>query len=399
MDTPPIWWGILLIGIGLSSGLLGVLFALAQHNLKRLLAYHSIENIGIIAMGMGVGLLALSEGLYSIAILGFAGAILHVMNHAAFKGLLFLGAGSVFHSTGQHDMDNQGGLIKRMPVTGVTFLIGAAAIAGLPPLNGFVSELLIFLGAFKGSVNTSVTVTMSLVALIGGLGLIGGLAIACFTKAYGVVFLGEPRTDKAANAHDGGPLVQIPLLALAVICVFIGVFPLISIRIVLPVVSQIAGVPIEAAEFTLIGITSPFVSVTISAMIVICISIFITLLRIGILARKEVRTSVTWDCGYEFPSARMQYTSSSFAQPVMHIFHKILRTRVQLHAAEGYFPRQASLHSDTPDVFTNRLYQPMAIWIEGVSSRLRWLQQGRIHIYLLYIFVTLIVLLVWKLGF
>jgi formate hydrogenlyase subunit 3/multisubunit Na+/H+ antiporter MnhD subunit len=399
LDTPLAWWGILLIGIGLTSGVLGVLFALAQHDLKRLLAYHSVENIGIIALGMGTGVLALSQGMSAVAVLGFAGAILHVLNHAAFKGLLFLGAGSVLHATGHRDMDRQGGLLKRLPITGSTFLIGAAAISGLPPLNGFVSEFLIFLGALNGVTGLDMVTSASLVAVIGGLGLIGGLAIACFTKAFGVVFLGEPRTEQAASAHEGGLGFRIPMLVLASACVLIGVLPFLSVQLVLPVAAQLSGVPLETAGSQLAISSSPLTSVAIAALIVIGLSAILVLLRQGLLARREIGSTVTWDCGYERPSARMQYTSSSFAQPLVQRFRQLLGTRVRLHAIEGYFPGRASFHSDTPDVFTDRMYQPAVMWIEWVSSRLRWLQHGRVQIYLLYIFVALEVLMIWKLGF
>ena len=217
--------GLGLIAIGLTSGVLGVLFALAQHDLKRLLAYHSVENIGIIALGLGVGLLGMSTGSPVLIVLGFAGALLHVVNHALFKGLLFLGAGAVLHATGTREIDRLGGLLKRMPWTAATFLVGAAAISGLPPLNGFVSEFLIFFGAFKGGISTAGPIAVPLLALIAGLALIGGLAAACFTKAFGIVFLGEPRSEHAAHAHEVDWTMRLPMLMLAAGCVlhrFVG---------------------------------------------------------------------------------------------------------------------------------------------------------------------------------
>ena len=204
LGTPPLWWGWVLVAIGLTSGVLGVLFALAQHDLKRLLAYHSVENIGIIALGLGVGLLGMSTGSPVLIVLGFGGALLHVLNHALFKGLLFLGAGAVVHGTGTREIDQLGGLLKRMPWTAATFLVGAVAISGLPPLNGFVSEFLIYLGAFKGGISTGGPVAVPLLALIAGLALIGGLAVACFTKAFGIVFLGEPRSEHVVARARGG---------------------------------------------------------------------------------------------------------------------------------------------------------------------------------------------------
>ena len=225
LGPPPAWWGWTLVAIGVVSGILGVLYALSQHDLKRLLAYHSVENIGIIAMGLGVGVLGISYENPTMAALGFTGGLLHVVNHAVFKSLLFLGAGSVLHATGTGELDRLGGLLKRMPVTGATFLIGAAAISGLPPLNGFVSEFLIYLGAVAGlgsQAHIAPAWPLMSVLVVGGLALIGGLAAACFTKAFGIVFLGEPRSDEAAHAHEAGAAMRWPMVVLAGLCVLIG---------------------------------------------------------------------------------------------------------------------------------------------------------------------------------
>ena len=215
LGPPHTWWGWVLCAIGLTSGILGVLLALAQHDLKRLLAYHSVENIGIIALGLGVGIVGMSVGAPSIAAAGLAGALLHVLNHALFKGLLFFGAGNVVHGTHTREIDHLGGLLRRMPATGVTFLIGAAAISGLPPLNGFVSEFLIYLASFRGAVSLDGSMSIPMLATIPGLALIGGLAAACFTKAFGIVFLGHPRSRDAQGAHEAGPAMLLPGFVLA----------------------------------------------------------------------------------------------------------------------------------------------------------------------------------------
>ena len=210
LGPPPLWWGYLLVGIGAVSGVLGVLFALAQHDLKRLLAYHSVENIGIIALGLGIGLIGLGSHLPLVAALGFAGGLLHVVNHAIFKSLLFLGSGSVLHATGAREIDHLGGLLKSMPTTGATFLVGSAAISGLPPLNGFVSEFLIYFAAFSLLGAVGIPVIMAALAVIVSLALIGGLAAACFTKAFGTIFLGQSRSSHAGHAHEAGPCMRVP---------------------------------------------------------------------------------------------------------------------------------------------------------------------------------------------
>ncbi|HYL80989.1 MAG TPA: proton-conducting transporter membrane subunit, partial [Candidatus Acidoferrum sp.] len=238
LGPPQTWWGWLLVGIGVTSGILGVLFALAQHDLKRLLAYHSVENIGIIALGLGLGTLGMATGRPALAVLGFGGGLLHVLNHALFKGLLFLGAGSVLHGAGTREIDHLGGLQKRMPWTGACFLVGAAAISGLPPLNGFVSEFLIYLGAFSGTTDSAgeAVLLIPAVVIIGSLALIGGFATACFTKAFGIVFLGEPRSPHAAHAHEAGLAMRLPMVALAVGCAAVGLFPFLAIRAMAPAV-------------------------------------------------------------------------------------------------------------------------------------------------------------------
>ena len=244
LGPPPAWWGWTLVAIGVVSGILGVLYALSQHDLKRLLAYHSVENIGIIALGLGVGVLGISYQNPTMAALGLTGGLLHVVNHAVFKSLLFLGAGSVLHATGTGELDRLGGLLKRMPVTGATFLIGAAAISGLPPLNGFVSEFLIYLGAIAGlgsQAHIAPAWPLMSVLVVGGLALIGGLAAACFTKAFGIVFLGEPRSGEAAHAHEAGAAMRWPMVVLAGLCVLIGLaaplWPLVlqpAVAVILP---------------------------------------------------------------------------------------------------------------------------------------------------------------------
>ena len=241
LGPPQAWWGWVLCGIGLSSGVIGVLLALAQHDLKRLLAYHSVENIGIIALGLGVGILGLRAGLPAVAAIGFAGALLHVLNHALFKGLLFFAAGNVLHSTHTREIDHLGGLLRRMPRTGAIFLIGAAAISGLPPLNGFVSEFLIYLASFKGAVSLDGVNSVPMLATIAGLALIGGLAAACFTKAFGVVFLGQPRSEHAEHAHEVGPAMVLPGFVLAAACILIGLLGAYVVASMAPLISEVTG--------------------------------------------------------------------------------------------------------------------------------------------------------------
>lgn len=399
----PSWCGWTLLCIGVASGILGVLFALAQHDLKRLLAYHSVENIGIIAMGLGVGMLGINYQIPAMAALGFLGALLHVINHALFKSLLFLGAGAVQHCTGTRDMDRLGGLLKKMPVTGGTFLIGSCAISGLPPLNGFVSELLIYLGVLAGIADANRSGGMAWVLLcllvIGGLALIGGLATACFTKAFGCIFLGEPRSEDAKHAHEVAFSMRIAMLILAAACILIALTAPIW-----PMVLKSSVVSINPAFFQ--NLPDLINSLAVFPLSILCAASWALLCMVGILAfvRKKllaggnVTQAPTWDCGYVAPSARMQYTASSFASPLVILFRMFLRPRIRLHPPKGLFPTQASYHSETPDVFRDWLYSPVFFGVAWAASKLRWLQHGRIQLYVLYIALTILVLLIWKLG-
>ncbi len=396
LGTPPLWWGWGFIAIGLTSGVLGVLFALAQHDLKRLLAYHSVENIGIIALGLGVGLLGKSTGSPMLIVLGFGGALLHVINHALFKGLLFLGAGAVVQGTGTQEIDHLGGLLKRMPWTAATFLIGAVAISGLPPLNGFVSEFLIFFGAFKGGISTGGEIAVPLLALIVGLALIGGLAVACFTKAFGIVFLGEPRSEHVSCAREADWTMRLPMLVLAAACAGIGLFAPMAVGCLQPVLGSVTAQQSEDVSENLAAATSPLTFVVIGAVAFLLLTLALILLRRGLLADRRVEGSVTWGCGYAKPTARMQYTASSFAQPLTELFRTLLGTRKKVSAPQGLFPAEAALKTETPDISHEEMYRPLFERGEAWLSQLRWLQHGNVQLYILYIAATLIVLLVWK---
>jgi hydrogenase-4 component B len=231
-------FGYIVLIAGIVSGILGVVYALGQHDLKRLLAYHSVENIGIILIGIGIGMIGVNSGNPVMAVLGFSGGLLHVLNHSIFKSLLFMGAGIVIQKTGTRTIDALGGLLKNMKITGVTFLIGSLAISGLPPFNGFVSEFFVYLGGFKGVALSGTPFVLSLLGII-SLAVIGGLALACFTKVFGVVFQGEPRSISAENVDEKGAAMLIPMLVLAAACFLIGVFPQVFILMAIKATSSL----------------------------------------------------------------------------------------------------------------------------------------------------------------
>ena len=399
LGPPPEWWAWTLIAIGAVTGVLGILAALAQGDLKRLLAYSSVENIGVITLGLGVGLLGLARHEPAVAAVGLAGALLHVVNHAFFKSLLFMGAGAVKHAAGTLEIDRLGGLLKRMPVTGLTFVIAAAAISALPPLNGFVSEFLIYLGAYRGAVSLEVSGLLGGLAVIGGLALIGGLAAACFAKATGIAFLGEPRTAPAAAAHEVGWAMRGPMLILAIGCVAMGLAGPVMLQVLAPVVADVSGLPRGEVAAQLPGWSSPLAYVSLGAAIILVLAGLLALVRRALLIGREVGSTGTWDCGYVDPTARMQYTASSFAQPLTDLFRNLIGLRKDVRPPAGYLPHAAArFRSDAPDVFRRWLFAPVFGGAARATAALRWMQHGRIQIYVLYIALTLLVLLVWKLS-
>jgi formate hydrogenlyase subunit 3/multisubunit Na+/H+ antiporter MnhD subunit len=395
LGTPAPWWGWVLIGVGVTSGILGVLFALAQHDLKRLLAYHSVENIGIIALGLGLGLLGMALNHPVLAVLGFGGALLHVVNHALFKGLLFLGAGSVLHATGTLEIDRLGGLIKRMPWTATTFLVGAVAISGLPPLNGFVSEFIIYIGAFTVVAEPAFGIAGATVIV--GLALIGGLAAACFTKAFGVIFLGEPRSALPAEPHEAAWGMRAPMVALASACALVALLSGWALRLTAHAVSAVTGYSNAEVQERMAVATGALAPVVLISLLLVFLVVLLVWARRRLLAHRSVTQSRTWGCGYTRPTARMQYTASSYAQPLLDMFKPLLRPSIALDKPEGLFPVRAALETETPDFFRQNLYRPVFGGVAWLVMRLRWLQEGHVQLYIFYIVLTLLILLIWNL--
>ena len=398
LGPPEPWWGWTLVAVGAVSGVLGVLLALAQHDLKRLLAYHSVENIGIIALGLGLGLVGLATGNAALAVLGTLGGLMHVLNHAVFKSLLFFGAGAVLHATGTRDLERLGGLIHRMGTTGASFLVGSAAISGLPPLNGFVSEFLIYVGAFGWLADHPGSGAAGLPAIVAilALAMIGGLAAACFAKAFGVAFLGTPRSDAAAGAHECPAGMRLAMVALAALCMAIGLLGALALPAAFPAAAvilpglEIAGSCARAREW-LWHLGGAF-------GLLVALAAVLAAVRRRLLARRTVAAAVTWDCGYAAPTARMQYTASSFAAPLLTSFRLFLRPEARVRAPEGFFPDGASLHTQVDDPFEHRVFAPLFRRVRDLAARLHWLQAGPSQLYVLYVAVAMLALLLWTLG-
>jgi hydrogenase-4 component B len=393
LGPPPPWWGGALLGVGAVSGVAGIVHALAQRDLKRMLAYSSIENVGVIAIGLGLGLLGQAHGAPAVAFLGYAGALMHVLAHGLMKGLLFQCAGSVLHGAGTRDIDALGGLARRMRLTSVLFCAGAVAIAGLPPLVGFAGEWLIYLGALRAGADLAAPWGVVAAATFATLALIGGLAAACFVRAHALIFLGEPRTAAAGHAHEAGAAMLLPMFGGAALCVLLGVWPAAVLRLVTPVAMSVAGLTATPA-----GALEVVAPITLAAAVLLGLIALLAAFRAALLRRREVTSAVTWGCGYASPTARMQYTSPSFVQPLLAIFTPLVHARVRRSGPAGPFPPAATYEEHHVDMAGERLLVPASRRFVAMLSRLRIIQQGRVHLYLAYMFVTLVALLVWQLA-
>ncbi len=387
VPDPPASWGDALLLLGAASAVLGVAFALGQHDLKRLLAWHSVENIGIIVLGLGVGLGARTAGRPEWALLGFAGGLFHVVNHGLFKPLLFLGAGEAAHVAGTRDMDRMGGLGKHLPKTAFLFVAGAVAISGLPPLNGFASEWLVYLGLFDRARATGADALRAAFG-VPALALTGALALACFVKAHGAVFLGNQRGEEPHA--DGEPAAHVaPMAALAAACALLGVLP----AALAPALERAAAIaapgPVPAAR---LADLASLRTVGVAALAVVLLVGAVALLLRRRLAA-ETTAGPTWDCGYARPTARMQYTASSFARGPVGWFGWALRPRLKGAPVAKLFPVDARFESHVLDTVLDRAVVPVFRAGAWLARQGRVLQHGKMQLYLLYVVATLVALL------
>ncbi len=391
-EQVPLWWGIALFGLGVVSAVLGVAFALGQHDLKRLLAYHSVENIGIIVMGLGLALIGRATARTDLIVLGLAGALLHTFNHGLFKALLFFGAGSVIASTKTREIDQMGALAKRLPFTAMAFLVGAAAICGLPPLNGFISELLLYIGMLKGGALGTGTLGTLLMFGVPILALVGALAVACFVKVHGVIFLGEPRSPAGCNAKESPSSMLFPMAFLAMGCIIIGTAPWLLVGVL---ERAVGGWQVDVSGSSLSKMV-PFVALTWANFVLL-----VTLLVVALVIRRwvpkpQVASGPTWDCGYVAPTPRMQYTASSIAEWLVGLFSAFLRPRTTSVELTETFPNSSHFESHVPEVVLDLAVLPTLRWLLSTANWFRWIQPGRTHLYVVYILVALIVMLfVW----
>ncbi|MBI3960683.1 MAG: hydrogenase 4 subunit B [Chloroflexi bacterium] len=398
----PVWWGGTILALGAISALLGVLYALMEHDLKRLLAYHSVENIGIILIGVGAGLVFQRYGLMTLAALGLIGGLYHTINHATFKGLLFLGAGSVLHATHTRNMEDMGGLIKPMPWTAAFFLIGAAAISALPPLNGFASEWLVF-QSLLGSAQIPVPeIAVFMPVAVGMLALTSGLAAACFVKAFGITFLAIPRSHEAAHAHEAPLSMRLGMGILAVVCVALGLAPAWVTPLLGRALTGLGGLPDTQTAFTLgvflhapdgFGRMSPLLTGLGLLVLLVAIPLLMRLLRVN----QRLRMGDSWGCGRIGQTPRMEYTATAFAEPLRRVFAELYRPSKELtidfHPESRYFVQSIAYKSEISPLFERWFYEPLLALIQRLARLVRRLQAGSLHLYLAYVVVVLVILL------
>jgi hydrogenase-4 component B len=403
LQPVPMWWGLVVLIIGAVSCLIGVLFALTEHDLKRLLAYHSIENIGIILLGLGSALVFTTLNRPELVLLSLAAALFHTLNHATFKSLLFLGAGSVIQATHTRNIEHYGGLMKLLPATGLFFLIGSMAISALPPFNGFFSEWLTFQSLFAGMSEAGGSVQWVFLAAAGFLALTGGLALACFVKAVGTTFLARPRSDAAKHAKESGFSMKFGMAGLAAVCLGLGLAAAPATgwlqdicRDTTGVVSAASVVDVTSAQTLAAGASS--VSGPAAAALLILVPVGLWLgVKYGVYRRQKVVVGPVWDCGTDL-NERMEITATGFSQSLIRVFKSFLLPRLhhslERHEDENpYQIKSRKVSMAVRDVYQLYLYRPLYGGINKLAQIARHLHHGNLNAYVLYIFAAIVIVL------
>jgi len=376
--------GSIILVMSILSGVYGVMLAILQHNLKKLLAYHSIENIGIIGIGIGLGCIGLGTNNPVLSSLGFAGALLHTLNHSLFKSLLFFAAGNVYQATHTLDIEKLGGLVKKMPQTAILFLIAAIAISGIPPFNGFISEFILYTGLYNWMQQAAIGPLVSSAFTVMALVLIGGLALMCFTKAFGVVFLGNPRHVFEHEIKEVPIFQLIPLYLIAAVIIFIGMFPGIFLDLLIKPVQLFTGVrQLPFTTFSGNGVEA-LLSVSRASLYLIFLVLFLLGVRKLVLRKRTVTILPTWNCGYTNPTAKIQYTASSFVKTYSQLFGMVFLIFKREKAVEGIFPTTAHLETRPYDKIEKWFIDYPVTKLKLFLDKFRFVQNGKLQFYILY---------------
>lgn len=397
MGGGPAWWGGMLLGLGSFSALLGVLYALADQDLKRLLAYSSVENIGIIVIGVGAGLLLHTHGLTALALVALAGALFHSLNHACFKALLFMGAGNVLHQVHTRNMERMGGLVKRMPQTAALFALGSLAISALPPLNGFASEWLVFQGLLAGAQIPRPELAAAIPVAIGMLALTSGLAAVCFVKAFGITFLAMPRSVLAARAVEAPWAMRAPMWMLGTACAVLGLAASLVVPALYRVLESVDGLALPA-RFQLAPspwIEAPQALGTVSPALLAALLLAVAgAAAVAVRGWRRTRLTDTWGCGRIAQTPRMEYTGAAFAEPLRRVFAELYRPTQDLtvttHPDSRYHVRAITYRSQLQPWIETIVFEPLLRTVQVTSVRIRRLQAGSVHLYLLYVVAALL---------
>lgn len=400
------WWGMAILIMGLFSAVLGVAYAYIEQNIKRMLAYSSIENMGIIFIGLGVSFMAFSEGLVLVGALALTAALLHTINHTLFKGSLFLGAGSIQYAVHSKNMEEMGGLIKRMPITALFFLGGALSVSAMLPFNGFISEWLTYQSIFAGIIPGQAAENILFIFAVAALALSGALAAACFIKLFGISFLGLPRSEQASSAQEVPLSMSMGSGILTAFCLLSGIFPLYMLNLINKVVLELSNQPITGQlQGNLFFIYYPLTihgnmispQVIVIALTVIAGAAFL-MLRL-IFGKQSERRYGTWDCGYESLSPRMQYSAAAFSKPIRVVFKIMFKSsrNLKIKGALTYHPDSMEYSVTTVSVFEKYIYDPVFRLATAFSSKAKFMiQTGSVHTYLLYIFMTVLILMLYN---
>jgi hydrogenase-4 component B len=401
LGTGPSWWGAALLVVGAVSAVLGVLYAMVDSDLKRLLAYSSVENIGIILLGVGAAMLFQTYHLPSLAALALVASLYHTLNHAVFKSLLFMGAGAILHATHTRNMEEMGGLIKRMPNTAALFLVGSVAIAALPPFNGFISEWLTFQSLLLSFQIPGRAINLTFALSVAALALTSGLAAACFIKAFGISFLALPRSEHAQQAREVGFSMRAAMALLAVACLMLGVAPFAILRFLSRATTELLGsAPDLRFNWNSIVANDSFATVS-PLWIAVALGGFLASIPIAlriVRANMSRRYYETWGCGRAMQTARFEYTATSFANPFKRVFSVLYRPvkdlAIEFHPGSRFFVRTISYSDEARPIFDDAIYGPLNRKLRSFAEYVRLLQSGNVNLYLLYILVALVVLLI-----
>ncbi|MEG2172655.1 MAG: proton-conducting transporter membrane subunit [Desulfovibrionaceae bacterium] len=400
LHSAPAWWGWAVVAVGLSTGLVGIFKATAQSNIKRLLAYSSVENMGLIFMGLGAALVGARAGNAWVCTLGFAGALFHMLNHAAYKSLLFLSAGEILHAVNSVRFEHLGGLQKKLPVLGLCFGLGAASIACLPPFNGFASELVLALSLAGGLELPGMEQQLGLLGTLVGLALISGLAAATFAKAYGIAFLGEARTGGAHNPTPTQPIALACLVVPAAACLGLGLGAPWVFESIAPAALSLSAPSADLlpkAVDAVVHMGNILYIVTAVSMGGIALTLALSAWRKTRNLTNGIRRAPTWGCGYQAGTARIQYSAASFSEPTAKLLAASMGLKTRYSMDKNFFPTRASLSVTASDRVLDHVLSPAFEGIARVCNALKIFQHGRIHLYILYMLLTVIALLIWGL--